>query len=65
MAAEDMCNHDVVAASTQGFLTHKQVAKARRGRRLSWKVQKWVLAAWNAARGEQRELTELFSYRGK
>ena len=65
MVAAEMRNHDLVAAQGKGFLTHKQVAKARRGRRLSLKIQMWVLKAWNAARGEERELGELFNYRGR
>jgi hypothetical protein len=65
MEAAEMRNHDLVAAQGKGFLTHKQVAKARRGRRLSLKIQMWVLVAWNAARGEERDLEELFSYRGR
>ena len=59
-----MRNHDLVAASDDG-LTHKQVAKARRGRKLTLRLQRKVLAAWNAARGEGREVGELFNYPGR
>ncbi len=64
MAEAGMRNHDLVAASADG-LTHKQVAKARRGRKVTLRMQAKVLAAWNAARGEERELGELFNYRGR
>ena len=59
-----MRNHDLVAASGEG-LTHKQVAKARRGRKLTLRLQRKVLAAWNKARGEEREVGDLFNYQGR
>ncbi len=59
-----LCNHDLVAASPSG-LTHKQVAKARRGRKLTRRLQDKVVAAWNSARGEERQSAELFNYRGR
>ena len=40
-------NHELVAASTEQ-LTHKQVQKGRKGRRLTPKVQRKVVAALNA-----------------
>ena len=64
MRAAELKNHDLVVASSVG-LTHKQVAKARRGRRLTLRLQNRVLAAWNVARGEERKLEELFNYRGR
>ena len=64
MEGAGMRNHDLVAASADG-LTHKQVAKARRGRKLTLRLQSKLLSAWNTARGEGRELGELFNYRGR
>lgn len=42
-------NHDVVAAAGGNGLTHKVVQKARKGRQLTARAQKKVLAAVNAA----------------
>lgn len=64
MAEAGMRNHDLVASSAEG-LTHKQVAKARRGRKVTLRLQRKLLAAWNAARGEERQIGELFNYRGR
>lgn len=64
MSEADLNNHALVAVSTLN-LTHKQVGKARRGRRLTMKLQKKVLQAWNAAQSEPRELSDLFTYKGK
>jgi hypothetical protein len=64
MNEAQMRNHDLVEASTEG-LTHKQVGKARRGRKLTRRLQEKVLGAWNGARGEEREVAELFNYRGR
>ena len=64
MVKSDMNNHGLVAASTEG-LTHKQVAKARRGRKLTIKLQRKLVAAWNKAQGEGRKIEELFNYRGR
>jgi hypothetical protein len=61
-------NHDVVACDTTLALTHKVVQKARKGRMLTARMQKKVLAAVNAGL-RQRNLAEvtfedLFSYIG-
>ena len=65
-------NHALVAASTDQ-LTHKQVQKARKGRRLSPKLQRKVAAAFKAAiagrphpGGESRDYAvgDLFNYHG-
>ena len=42
-------NHEVVAAAGGNGLTHKVVQKARKGRQLTARAQKKVLAAVNAA----------------
>ena len=65
MTKAEMRNHDLVEACKDGVLTHKQVAKARRGRKLTRKLQERLLAAWNLAREEEREMGELFNYRGR
>ena len=55
-------NADLVAASTE-FLTHKQVNKARRGRRLTVNVQLKILNALNKKSGEKKfRREELFNY---
>lgn len=52
---------DLVGASTEQ-LTHKMVARACKGRRLTPHVQKKVLAALNARTGESYALAQLFTY---
>ena len=55
-------NADLVASSTE-FLTHKQVNKARRGRRLTVNVQMKILNALNKLSGEKKYRREdLFNY---
>ena len=62
-------NHEVVAAAANNGLTHKVVQKARKGRQLTARAQKKVLAAVNAA-GKLKELPplkhdEAFNYIGR
>ncbi|MEM7600972.1 MAG: hypothetical protein AAF357_06105 [Verrucomicrobiota bacterium] len=62
----ELSNHELVSASTEQ-LTHKQVQKARRGRRVTKNIQKKILHALNRAmeqRDEERRfaLRELFNY---
>ncbi len=52
---------DLVAASGEQ-LTHKMVARACKGRRLTPNVQAKVLRALNAASGRQYTLVALFNY---
>ena len=47
MLASALSNHDLVAAS-QDQLTHKMVARGRKGRRLKRKIQIKILDALNA-----------------
>ena len=65
-------NHDVVAVSTEQ-LTHKQVQKARKGRRLTLKMMQKVTRAfnvciWHRLTKEQKEVyyeymhRDLFNY---
>ncbi|MEM6278840.1 MAG: hypothetical protein AAF733_05130 [Verrucomicrobiota bacterium] len=61
-------NRDLVLASTEQ-LTHKQVQKARKGRRVSSNIQGKIRRALErvvAGRGEERSfaLSELFNYHG-
>ncbi len=66
MTAKEIRNHDLVAALPPGTLTHKQVQKARKGRRLTANVQEKVLSALNAyAAPESYRREELFNYAGK
>jgi len=61
MAKHELKPHDLVAASTQQ-LTHKMVARASKGRRLTLNVQTKVLNALNAATGKHYALSDLFNY---
>ena len=61
MAAHGLKPHDLVQASTEQ-LTHKMVARACKGRRLTLNVQTKVLNALNAATGRHYALSDLFSY---
>ena len=56
-------NHDLVKASSES-LTHKQVARARKGRRLTPKMQGKIIRALNALslREEAFSVEDLFSY---
>jgi hypothetical protein len=51
----------LVAASTEQ-ITHKMVARACKGRRLTPNVQGKILRAFNAASGETHKLADLFNY---
>jgi hypothetical protein len=53
--------HALVAASTEQ-ITHKMVARACKGRRLTPRVQQKVLNALNAATGRGYALRDLFNY---
>lgn len=57
-------NHDLVRISTEQ-ITHKMVQKARRGRRLTPRVQVKILTALNALLSEDEPkyaLKDLFNY---
>ena len=57
-------NHDLVEASREQ-LTHRMVAKGRKGRRLTLNAQTKVLNALNLVQVEKTyELHDLFNYRG-
>ena len=61
MAEHKVKPHDLVRASTQQ-LTHKMVARACKGRRLTPNVQAKVLDALNKATGKSYALEALFDY---
>lgn len=66
MMENGITNHDLVAAAPPGFITHKQVQKARKGRRLTMHIQDKILEAMNACSGPDRyAFADLFNYRGK
>ena len=64
MQAQSLRNHDLVEASTEN-LTHKQVQKARQGRKITFRMQKKILLAWNSLQEEAFVLEQLFNYRGR
>ena len=53
--------HDLVAASTEQ-ITHKMVARACKGRKLSRRVQLKIRNALNTATEENYTLKDLFTY---
>jgi hypothetical protein len=61
MAEQGLRPHDLVAASTQQ-ITHKMVARACKGRRLTANVQAKILNALNASTGKRYALGDLFNY---
>jgi hypothetical protein len=66
MTEKEIRNHDLVAAVPPGFITHKQVQKARKGRRLTPNMQKKILEALNAyAAPESYAFKDVFNYHGK
>jgi hypothetical protein len=63
-----LSNHELVAVSTE-HLTHKMVAKGRKGRKLTRNVQKKIAAALNTFAAKDPEprvytLSHLFNYHG-
>lgn len=61
MAAHDLTAHDLVTASTEQ-ITHKMVARACKGRRLTLNVQSKILRALNRATQRAFTISDLFSY---
>ena len=57
-------NNDLVSISQEG-LTHKQISKARKGRRITRRIQMKILNAWNSLTGDDINLDDLFNYRGR
>jgi DNA-binding Xre family transcriptional regulator len=66
MTEKEISNHDLVASVPPGSITHKQVQKARKGRRLTTNMQDKILEALNAYLApEACDLKDVFNYRGK
>jgi len=66
MTEKGIKNHDLVEVAPPGFITHKQIQKGRKGRRLSMHMQDKVLDALNAfVAPESYEFKDIFNYRGK
>jgi len=66
MREKNISNHDLVAAVKPGFLNHKQIQKARKGRRLTIRTQEKILKAVNACLApETYKFEDIFNYRGK
>ena len=66
MNEKEIRNHDLVAAVPPGSITHKQVQKARKGRRLTTNMQDKILEALNAYLApEICDFKDVFNYRGK
>ena len=61
MAERDLKPNDIVAASSEQ-ITHKMVARAAKGRRLTPHVQSKILRAINKATGNNYLLGDLFNY---
>ena len=64
MIKENLRNNDLVSLSEEG-LTHKQVSKGRKGRKITKKLQLKILKAWNQLTNEDLCLDDLFNYLGK
>ena len=58
----ELTNHDLVAVSTDG-LTHKQVQKGRKGRRLTRNVQDKIVTTLSVVAEREWIRSELFNYR--
>ncbi len=61
MSEHGLASQDLVAASTEQ-ITHKMVARACKGRRLTPNVQVKILNALNAATCKEHALAELFTH---
>ena len=64
MVDAELRNNDLVCISQEG-LTHKQVSKGRKGRRITKKLQLKILSAWNQLMSTDLVLDDLFNYRGR
>jgi|TARA_Y100000994_G_scaffold186864_1_gene155594 hypothetical protein len=64
MINEELRNNDLVSVSNEG-LTHKQVSKGRKGRKITKKLQLKILRAWNHLNKQDLCLDDLFNYVGK
>ena len=64
LAELNLKSHDLVAASGE-HLTHKEVQKGRRGRRLTANLQGKIVRALSAVAGRPFATKELFTYEGR
>ena len=66
MTEKGIKNNNLVAIAPPGFITHKQIQKGRKGRRLTMHMQQKILDALNIySAPESYEWEQLFTYRGK
>ena len=66
MTERDIKNNDLVAIAPPGFITHKQIQKGRKGRRLTMHMQQKILDTLNIySAPDTYEWKDLFTYRGK
>ncbi|VGO11541.1 hypothetical protein PDESU_00085 [Pontiella desulfatans] len=66
MTEKNIKNNDLVSIAPPGFITHKQIQKGRKGRRLTMHMQQKILDALNIYSGDETyEWEQLFTYRGK
>ena len=64
MTAHGLDRHALVAASTE-HLTHKEVGKACKGRKLTANLQTKIQHALTTACGVEYPLDRLFTYKGR
>ncbi len=66
MTEKGIKNTDLVSSAPSGFITHKQIQKGRKGRRLTMHMQQKVLDTLNIySVPETYKWEDLFTYRGK
>jgi hypothetical protein len=66
MTEKEIKNNDLVSIAPPGFITHKQIQKGRKGRRLTMHMQQKLMDALNIySAPESYEWEQLFTYRGK
>ena len=61
MAGHNLKSHNLVANSDE-HITHKMVARAVKGRRLTPHVQAKILRALNKAAGKEYTMKDVFNY---
>ena len=61
LSDNNLTRHDLVTASTQQ-ITHKMVARACKGRRLTPKAKSKILDSLNKATDKTYAMSELFNY---
>lgn len=59
---ENGLNAQALVAASAEHITYKMVARARKGRRLTPRVQGKILTALLVASGQDYKLTDLFTY---